>query len=81
MIRCFPGDLDAGLVVCGDGKLQKKLLEETRAPPVRLPGFLPDREHLATALASSDIYVSAMADRPSALRLRRAAALAPQQGP
>lgn len=62
MLRCLPRDLGAALVMYGDGKLRAQLIAEAADLPVAMPGFLDDREELAAALASSDIYVSAMAD-------------------
>ncbi|MES2336569.1 MAG: glycosyltransferase [Pseudomonadota bacterium] len=62
MMRHLPRDLDAALVMIGDGKLRAPLIERTRGLPILLPGYEPDRARLARALASSDIYVSAMAD-------------------
>jgi hypothetical protein len=46
----------------GDGKLRERLIAETRGLPIALPGFVDDRDYLARALASCDMYVSAMAD-------------------
>lgn len=62
MMRQLPGDLGAALIMFGDGKLRERLVEEARDLPVLLPGFVSDRHALADALASCDIYVSAMAD-------------------
>lgn len=64
MMRHLPRELGAGLLMLGDGKLREQLMAEVAAEglPVAMPGFVNDRESLATALASSDIYVSAMAD-------------------
>lgn len=62
LMRHLPSDLGAGLVMLGDGKLRQQLMAESRGLPIAFPGFLSDRTELARALASSDIYVSAMAD-------------------
>ncbi len=62
MFRRLPDGFGAALVMLGDGKLRDRLLAQTRGMPVALPGFVNDRDVLAVALASSDIYVSAMAD-------------------
>jgi glycosyltransferase involved in cell wall biosynthesis len=62
MFRRLPPEMGAGLVMFGDGKLREKLIHETRGLPIALPGFVDDREYLARALASCDMYVSAMAD-------------------
>ncbi len=62
MMRVLPKELGASLVMIGDGKLRDQLMEEAKGLPITFPGFMRDREELARALASSDIYVSAMAD-------------------
>ncbi|HEX9806845.1 MAG TPA: glycosyltransferase [Alteraurantiacibacter sp.] len=62
LMRRLPPDLGAALVMLGDGKLRQQLIEQARGLPVAFPGFLRDRNELASALASADIYVSAMAD-------------------
>ncbi|PJI86838.1 glycosyltransferase [Sphingomonas koreensis] len=62
MFRKLPRDLGAGLVLMGDGKLRERLMHEAQGLPIAFPGFEKDRIGLARALASSDIYVSAMAD-------------------
>lgn len=62
MFRKLPPELDAAMVLIGDGKLRAQLQEEARGLPIAFPGFERDREELARALASADIYVSAMAD-------------------
>jgi alpha-1,6-mannosyltransferase len=62
MMRQLPPELGADLVMLGDGKLREQLEEESKDLPIAFPGFLEDRNELATALASADIYVSAMAD-------------------
>lgn len=61
MFQRLPRQLDAALVMIGDGKLVGELKDRARGLPVVFPGFIEDRERLARALASSDIYVSAMA--------------------
>ena len=62
MFRRLPAEFGASLVMLGDGKLREKLMREMRGMSVAMPGFVDDRDALAVALASSDIYVSAMAD-------------------
>lgn len=62
MFRHLPRDLGAAMVMIGDGKLREKLVDESRGLPIAFPGFEKDRAGLARALASSDIYVSGMAD-------------------
>lgn len=62
MMRHLPADLGATLVMIGDGKLRAPLTVAAAGLPVTFPGFENDRAGLARALASADIYVSAMAD-------------------
>ncbi len=62
MMKRLPASLGAALVMAGDGKLMESLVAESAGLPVAFTGFMRDREALATMLASSDIYVSAMAD-------------------
>lgn len=62
MFKALPTELGAALVMLGDGKLREQLTTACEGMPVRLPGFVDERAALAEALASSDIYVSAMAD-------------------
>jgi alpha-1,6-mannosyltransferase len=62
MFKQLPRDLGATMVLMGDGKLRDVLMEEARGLPIAFPGFETERGSLARALASSDIYVSGMAD-------------------
>lgn len=62
MFKALPRELGAVMVLLGDGKLRAQLQEEARGLPIAFPGFEADRRALARALASSDIYVSGMAD-------------------
>lgn len=62
MFKRLPSSLDAGLVLIGDGKLRDSLQEQSKGCAVAFPGFISDRSGLARALASADVYVSAMAD-------------------
>ena len=62
MMRCLPPALGAALVMIGDGKLRLPLIAAGAGLPIAFPGFEHDRSRLARALASADIYVSAMAD-------------------
>lgn len=62
MFGKLPKSLGASLVLFGDGRLRTALESATQGLPVFLPGYLADRSRMARALASSDIYVSAMAD-------------------
>ncbi|MGN6820042.1 MAG: glycosyltransferase [Sphingomonas sp.] len=76
MFKKLPRDLDAGMVMIGDGKLMGRLKEEARGLPVFFTGFEKDRAELARALASSDIYVSAMADETFGISVLEAQACA-----
>lgn len=62
MMRHLPPELGVALVMIGDGKLREQLMAESRDLPIAWPGFEQDRGGLARALASADLYVSAMAD-------------------
>ena len=62
MFKQLPREMGASMVLMGDGKLRETLMEEARGLPVAFPGYETDRQQLARALASSDIYVSGMAD-------------------
>jgi alpha-1,6-mannosyltransferase len=62
MFRKLPPALDAAMVMIGDGKLRERLVAQSAGLNIAFPGFEKDRAELARALASSDIYVSAMAD-------------------
>ncbi len=62
MFKRLPPSLDAGLVLIGDGKLRQSLEAQSADCEVAFSGFISDRTSLARALASADVYVSAMAD-------------------
>ncbi len=62
MMRQLPPEFGASLIMLGDGKLRDQLIEQAAGLRVILPGYTADRAELAVALASADIYVSAMAD-------------------
>ena len=62
MFRALPESLGAGLVMLGEGKLRDRLMDEAQGLNIAFPGFIENRRSLARALASSDVYVSAMAD-------------------
>lgn len=62
MFRRMPGELGAALVLIGDGKLAERLKAESAGLNIAFTGFEGVRVRLARALASADIYVSAMAD-------------------
>ncbi len=57
----LPTDINASLVMLGDGGLKDNLTKQSAGKRVHFPGFITDRNRLAAMLASSDIYVSAMA--------------------
>jgi alpha-1,6-mannosyltransferase len=59
--RRLPAELGARLAVIGEGPLREPIAA-LGDPRIMTPGYLSDRSELATWLASSDIYVSAMAD-------------------
>ncbi len=62
MFKRLPRELGAAMVMVGDGKLRVPLQEAATGLPIAFTGFERNREALARALASSDIYVSGMAD-------------------
>ena len=62
MFKQIPRELGAQMVLMGDGKLRETLQEEAKGLPIAFPGYETQRATLARALASSDIYVSGMAD-------------------
>ena len=59
--RRLPQELGARLVLLGEGPLRDEIAA-LGDPRIITPGFVRDRQQLARWLASSDIYVSAMAD-------------------
>jgi len=74
MFRELPPELGASMILIGEGKLRDTLAEAARGLPVVLPGYCNDRTRLARLLASSDIYVSAMADETFGLSVLEAQA-------
>lgn len=58
--RKLPPAWNTHLVMLGDGNERQALTQECAGLNVHFPGFVDDREMLATYLASADIYVSAM---------------------
>ncbi len=62
MFRQLPPSLGAAMVMIGDGKRRDDMVADAAGLPIAFPGFVADRDVLARALASSDIYVSGMAD-------------------
>ena len=59
--RLLRVELGAHLVLIGDGPLRSHI-RDLRNPRIHLPGYVRDRSELARWLASSDLYVSGMAD-------------------
>jgi alpha-1,6-mannosyltransferase len=59
--RQLPEALGARLVLIGEGPLRDQIAE-LGDPRILMPGYLKNRAELARWLASSDIYVSAMAN-------------------
>jgi alpha-1,6-mannosyltransferase len=59
--RKLPEALGARLVLLGEGPLREDI-KALNDPRIVTPGFVRDRQQLARWLASSDIYVSGMAD-------------------
>jgi alpha-1,6-mannosyltransferase len=59
--RQLPNSLGAGLLLFGDGPLREQFTGLT-SERIFAPGYCRDRSDLAAWLASSDLYVSAMAD-------------------
>lgn len=62
MFKLLPPDLGAAMVMIGDGKLRAGLESQAQGLPIAFTGFEHSRGELARALASADLYVSAMAD-------------------
>lgn len=62
MFKHLPPDFGAAMVMIGDGKLRTGLEAQAEGLPIAFTGFEHSRGELARALASSDMYVSAMAD-------------------
>lgn len=59
--RRLPRSLGAGLLLLGDGPLRDQFTGR-ESERIFAPGYCSDRSDLAAWLASSDLYVSAMAD-------------------
>ena len=74
MFRALPPELGASMILIGDGKLRDSMAQAAQGLPVVLPGYCADRAKLARMLASSDIYVSAMADETFGLSVLEAQA-------
>lgn len=73
-MRRLPAELGARLVIIGDGRSSDELRQKAEDLPVHFLGFVSDRDALARALASSDIYVSGMADETFGLSILEAQA-------
>ena len=58
----LPDDLNATLLLIGDGPLREQFVELGKTRRIVAPGYVRDRGLVARWLASSDIYVSGMAD-------------------
>ena len=70
MFRHLPPAFGAAMVLIGDGKLRVPMMAASAGLPIAFPGFEPNRDSLARALASADLYVG----RPHApVRLRAGA--------
>src|SRR3569833_2130357 len=74
LMRRLPPALGAGLEMVGDGKLRARQAQEAAGLPVAFTGYIAERHAIAAALASSDIYVSAMADETFGLSVIEAQA-------
>jgi len=59
--RKLPKDMDARLVLLGEGPLREDI-EALGDKRIVTPGYVRNRQELARWLASADLYVSAMAD-------------------
>lgn len=70
----LPDRLGAVLVMAGAGNLAERLIARSRGLRVHFPGFIAGRAELAALLASSDIYVSGMADETFGLSVVEAQA-------
>jgi len=57
----LPKSMNASLIMLGEGRLEDSMKRRARDERVYFPGFIQDRRQLGKILASSDIYVSAMA--------------------
>ncbi|QIK96426.1 glycosyltransferase family 1 protein [Sphingomonas sp. HDW15A] len=57
----LPDALGARLLLVGDGPLREEIVA-LADPRIHAPGYIGDRNLLATLLASADLYVSGMAD-------------------
>ncbi|VVT12354.1 glycosyltransferase [Erythrobacter sp. EC-HK427] len=62
MMDHLPDDLGATLVLLGEGRGEARIREMAQGKRITMPGYIDDRDLMARALASADIYVSGMAD-------------------
>lgn len=58
--RRLPPEMGAHLLLLGEGKCRPRIAARSDGLAVHMPGYVKDRARLAAALASADIYVSAM---------------------
>ncbi len=56
----LPSEMNASLVMLGEGNLRDELRERAAGAAAVFPGYIGERPELARALASADLYVSAM---------------------
>jgi alpha-1,6-mannosyltransferase len=70
----LPESLGAVLVMAGEGNLRDSLIRRSEGLRAHFPGYVGAREEIATLLASSDIYVSGMADETFGLSVIEAQA-------
>ena len=57
----LPQEMNASLIMLGEGNYVEDLQKRSAGMNVHFPGFIKDRADLGRYLASADIYVSAMA--------------------
>lgn len=57
----LPEEMNAALIMLGEGNYVENLHAQSKGLRVHFPGFIQDRTELARYLASADLYVSAMA--------------------
>lgn len=57
----LPSEMNAALIMLGEGNYVEDLQKRSAGMNVHFPGFIKDRADLGRYLASADIYVSAMA--------------------
>lgn len=62
MMKHLPPELGATLVLLGEGRGEERIRAMSKGLNISMPGYIDDRDKMARALASADIYVSGMAD-------------------